>query len=99
MSHLQGYGQRGHLFLTSAGRYNEERMSTMILRGLARGKETTKGLPMNELRACLSVSGVILLAALFGATSPVHAQDDAAHRKACAQLIHGEPLCCFFSPR
>jgi len=50
-------------------------MSTMILRGLARGKETTKGLPMNELRACLSVSGVILLAALFGATSPVHAQD------------------------
>ncbi len=30
---------------------------------------------MNELRACLSVSGVILLAALFDAASPVHAQD------------------------
>src|SRR5881396_4157144 len=30
---------------------------------------------MNELRACFSVSGVILLAALFGAASPVHAQD------------------------
>jgi len=30
---------------------------------------------MNELRACLSVSGVILLAALFGAAPPVHAQD------------------------
>jgi len=30
---------------------------------------------MNELRACLSVSGVILLAALFGAAPPAHAQD------------------------
>ncbi|HYS76073.1 MAG TPA: DUF2846 domain-containing protein [Burkholderiales bacterium] len=29
---------------------------------------------MNELRACLSVSGVFLLAALFGAAPPVHAQ-------------------------
>ena len=30
---------------------------------------------MNEVRACLSVSGVFLLAALFGAAPPVHAQD------------------------
>jgi len=30
---------------------------------------------MNELRTCLSVSGVFLLAALFGAAPPVHAQD------------------------
>jgi opacity protein-like surface antigen len=30
---------------------------------------------MNQLRACLSVSGVFLLAALFGAAPPVHAQD------------------------
>src|SRR6266853_2615883 len=76
MSHLQGYGQRGHLFLASVGRYNEERMSTMILRGLARGEETTKGTPpMNQLRACLSVSGVFLFVALFGAAAPVHAQE------------------------
>ncbi len=33
---------------------------------------------MNELRACLSVSGVFLLAALFGAAPPVHAQGDAS---------------------
>ncbi len=32
---------------------------------------------MNQLRACLSVSGVLLFAALFGAT-PVHAQEDAS---------------------
>src|SRR5712692_3680996 len=76
MSHLQGYGQRGHLFLASVGRYNEERMSTMILRGLARGEETTKGTPpMNQLRAGLSVSGVFLFVALFGAAAPVHAQE------------------------
>ncbi len=30
---------------------------------------------MNELRACLSVSGVFLLAALFGAAPSAHAQD------------------------
>src|SRR6266849_2472544 len=30
---------------------------------------------MNELRACLSVSGVFLLVALLGAAPPVHAQD------------------------
>src|SRR5260221_352907 len=34
--------------------------------------------PMNELRACLSVSGIFLLAALFGAAPPVHAQGDAS---------------------
>ena len=30
---------------------------------------------MNQLRACLSVSGVFLFVALFGAAAPVHAQD------------------------
>src|SRR5258706_1741357 len=34
--------------------------------------------PMNPLRACLSVSGIFLLAALFGAAPPVHAQGDAS---------------------
>jgi len=34
--------------------------------------------PMNELRACVSVSGIFLLAALFGAAPPVHAQGDAS---------------------
>jgi hypothetical protein len=33
---------------------------------------------MNQLRACLSVSGVLLLAALFGAAPPVQAQQDAS---------------------
>jgi opacity protein-like surface antigen len=33
---------------------------------------------MNQLRACLSVSGIFLLAALFGAAPPVHAQGDAS---------------------
>lgn len=33
---------------------------------------------MNPLRACLSVSGIFLLAALFGAAPPVHAQGDAS---------------------
>src|SRR6266481_4032677 len=33
---------------------------------------------MNELRTCLSVSGVLLLAALFGAAPPVYAQGDAS---------------------
>ena len=33
----------GTFSFTSVGRYNEERMSTMILRGLARGEETTTG--------------------------------------------------------
>ncbi len=33
---------------------------------------------MNELRACLSVSGVFLLAALFGTAPPVQAQQDAS---------------------
>jgi len=33
---------------------------------------------MKELRACLPVSGVLLLAALFGAAPPVHAQGDAS---------------------
>ena len=32
---------------------------------------------MNELRACLAVSGAFLLAALFGTAPPVHAQQDA----------------------
>ncbi len=32
---------------------------------------------MNQLRACLAVSGVFLLAALFGTAPPVHAQQDA----------------------
>ena len=33
---------------------------------------------MNELRACLSVSGALLLAAMFGAALPVHAQEGAS---------------------
>ena len=33
---------------------------------------------MKELRACLPVSGIFLLAALFGAAAPVHAQGDAS---------------------
>src|SRR5437773_1166486 len=33
---------------------------------------------MNPLRACLQVSGIFLLAALFGAAPPVHAQGDAS---------------------
>ena len=33
---------------------------------------------MNELRACLSVSGAFLLAAVFGAAPPVHAQEGAS---------------------
>jgi opacity protein-like surface antigen len=33
---------------------------------------------MNQLRACLSVSGVLLVAALFGAAPPVQAQQDAS---------------------
>jgi opacity protein-like surface antigen len=33
---------------------------------------------MKELRACLPVSGIFLLAALFGAAPPVHAQGDAS---------------------
>jgi len=33
---------------------------------------------MNELRACLSVSGAFLLAAMFGAAPPVHAQEGAS---------------------
>ena len=33
---------------------------------------------MKELRACLPVSGIFLLAALFGAGPPVHAQGDAS---------------------
>src|SRR5205814_6091169 len=33
---------------------------------------------MKELRACLQVSGIFLLAALFGAAPPVHAQGDAS---------------------
>src|SRR5260221_34391 len=32
---------------------------------------------MNQLRACLAVSGAFLLAALFGTAPPVHAQQDA----------------------
>jgi opacity protein-like surface antigen len=51
-----------------------------ILRGPARKakKKQYGDPPMNELRACLSVSGVFLLAALFGAAPPVHAQGDAS---------------------
>ena len=32
---------------------------------------------MNQLRACLAVSGAFLLAALFGTAPPAHAQQDA----------------------
>jgi opacity protein-like surface antigen len=57
------------------------RVSGTVLRGCVRKtkKKQDGDPPMNQLRACVSVSGALLLAALCGLLSapPAHAQDDA----------------------